>query len=77
MITIKYRDYKRLVENGATKHLYNNKSDRAETIIYDGEIYSHELFANEYGWNGKQFAWGQEWYYKSESGKELLVEMRF
>ena len=77
MITIKYRDYKRLVEKGATKHLYNNKSDRAATIMYEGEIYSHELFANEHGWNWKQFAWGQEWYYKSESGKELLVEMRF
>ena len=76
MITINYYEYKKLRENGATTHLYNNKSDRAETINYEGEIYSLDLFVREHGWNWKQFAWGQEWYYKSESGKELLVEMR-
>lgn len=73
MIEINYKEYRELVESGATTHLHNIKSNRAETINYDGEIYSAELFSKEHHYNWRAFPNGREWYYRAESGKEIKI----
>ena len=75
-IIINYYEYKKLRENGATTHLHNIKSNPAETINYEGEIYSLDLFVREHGYGWIQYAGGQDWLYRSESGQELCVEIR-
>ena len=76
MIKIKYDEYLKLVESGATTHLHGVKSNRARTIKYNGEIFSAELFYNTHGYDWRAYPNGAEWYYRSESGQQLTVSRR-
>ena len=65
--------YEELIEVGKTTHCHNDPINQAETIEYEGEIYSREIYCLRYGYNWQSTASGNKYFYMSELGNKLVV----